>query len=103
MNMRVEVSLVISSVSRVSEAFHDDMLTVLPPVYIRDMAGFLVSEAVCEDVHAQFVACAGRFYGAYVAVNDPATWMTWARIAKFDAAHPTASELTWYPGPDCAA
>jgi hypothetical protein len=29
--------------------------------------------------------------------------MTWARIAKFDAAHPTASELTWYPGPDCAA
>ena len=89
--------------SRVSEAFHDDMLTVLPPVYIRDMAGFLVSEAVCEDVHAQFVACAGRFYGAYVAVNDPATWMTWARIAKFDAAHPTASELTWYPGPDCAA
>ena len=32
--------------SRVSEAFHDEMLGVLPPVHVRGMPGFLVSEAV---------------------------------------------------------
>ena len=34
--------------SRVSEAFHDDMLSVLPPVHVRGMPGFLVSEAVAR-------------------------------------------------------
>ena len=83
--------------SRVSEAFHDDMLGVLPPVHIRGMPGFLVSEAVTEDVHAQFVERGGRFYGAYVALRDPATWISHAAIAAFDAAHPEPPVLDWYP------
>lgn len=83
--------------SRVSEAFHDDMLGVLPPVHIRGMPGFVVSEAVIEDIHAQFVRHGARFYGGYVALRDPATWITLARIAEYDAAHPDAAELAWYP------
>jgi len=83
--------------SRVTEAFHDEMLGVLPPAHIAGMPGFVVSEAVTEDVHAQFVECNGRFYGGYVAVRDPATWITHARIAEFDAAHGHAAELAWYP------
>jgi hypothetical protein len=83
--------------SRVSEAFHDDMLGVLPPVHIRGMAGFLVSEAVTEDVHAQFVERGGCFYGAYVALRDPATWITHAAILSFEAAHPDPRVLDWYP------
>ena len=83
--------------SRVSEAFHDDMLGVLPPVHIRGMPGFLVSEAVSEDVHAQFVARGRRFYGAYVALRSPATWITQAAIAAFDASHPDPQVLDWYP------
>ena len=83
--------------SRVSEAFHDDMLGVLPPVHVRGMPGFLVSEAVAEDVHAQFVEHRGRFYGAYVALRDRATWITHAAIAAFDAAHPDPPVLDWYP------
>ena len=83
--------------SRVSEAFHDDMLGVLPPVHIQGMPGFLVSEAVTEDVHAQFVERSGRFYGAYVALRDPATWITHAAILSFDAAHSDPRVLDWYP------
>ncbi|MCP5385071.1 MAG: hypothetical protein H6919_02870 [Sphingomonadaceae bacterium] len=83
--------------SRVSEAFHDEMLGVLPPVHVRGAAGFYVSEAVTDDVHAQFVACHGRFYGANVALRDPASWITHAAIAAFDAAHPDPPVLDWYP------
>lgn len=83
--------------SRVTEAFHDDMLGVLPPGHMAGMPGFFVSEAVTDDVHAQFVPCNGRFYGGYVALGDPATWITHARIAVFDAEQPNAVELAWYP------
>ncbi|MDF8335723.1 hypothetical protein [Novosphingobium cyanobacteriorum] len=83
--------------SRVSEAFHDDMLGVLPPVHCRGALGFFVSEAVNDNVHAQFVACNGRFYGAYVALRDTATWITHPAIAAFDVAHPDPPVLHWYP------
>ena len=80
-----------------SEAFHDEMLGVLPPVHLRGAAGFFVSEAVSDDVHAQFVEHRGRFYGANVTLRDPATWITHAAIAAFDAAHPDPPVLDWYP------
>ena len=83
--------------SRVSEAFFDDMLGVLPPAHIAGVPGFFVSEAVCDDVHAQFVAAGGRFYGGYVGLRDRAGLITHARIAAFDAANPDAVELAWYP------
>ncbi len=83
--------------SRVSEAFHNDMLGILPPVHIQGMPGFLVSEAVTEDIHAQFVERGGCFYGAYVALRDPATWITHAAILSFEAAYPDPRVLDWYP------
>lgn len=83
--------------SRVSEAFHDEMLGVLPPVHLRGAAGFFISEAVTDDVHAQFVAHHGRFYGAYVALRDPATWITHGAIAASDAADPDSLVLDWFP------
>jgi len=69
----------------------------LPPVQIRGMAGFLVSEAVTKDVHAQFIERGGRFYGAYVARRDPATWITDAAIFSFEAENPDPQVLDWYP------
>jgi hypothetical protein len=83
--------------SRVTEAFHDEMLGVLPPVHIRGAVGFFVSEAVTADIHAQFVHRDGRFYGGYVALRDPETWITSARIAAYDVDNPHAVELAWYP------
>lgn len=83
--------------SRVSETFFDDMLGVLPPAHIAGVPGFFVTEAVSEDVHAQFVAVGGRFYGAYVGLKDRAGLITHARIAEFEAGHPDAVELAWYP------
>jgi hypothetical protein len=80
-----------------SEGFHDEMLGVLPPVHLRSAADFFVSEAVTDEVHAQFVEHHGRFYGAYVALRDPATWITHPAIAAFDAAHPDSPVLDWYP------
>ena len=83
--------------SRVSEAFFDDMLGVLPPAHIAGVPGFFVTEAVSEDVHAQFVAARGRFYGGYVGLRDREGLITHAHIAEFDAAYPDAVELAWYP------
>ncbi|WP_065847471.1 hypothetical protein [Sphingobium sp. Ndbn-10] len=83
--------------SRVSEAFFDDMLGVLPPAHLAGVPGFFVTEAVCDDIHAQFVAVSGRFYGGYVGLADRAGLITRARIAEFEAAHPDAMELAWYP------
>lgn len=83
--------------SRVSEAFFDDMLGVLPPAHLAGVPGFFVTEAVSEDIHAQFVAAGGRFYGGYVGLKDRASLITHARIAEFDVAHPDAVELSWYP------
>lgn len=90
--------------SRVSEAFFDDMLGVLPPAHIAGVPGFFVTEAVCDDIHAQFVYAGGRFYGGYVGLKDRAGLITHARIAEFEAAHPDAAELAWYPdSPEGAA
>lgn len=90
--------------SRVSEAFFDDMLGVLPPAHLAGVPGFFVSEAVRDDIHAQFVNAGGRFYGGYVGLRDRAGLITHARIAAFDAAHPDAVELAWYPdSPEGAA
>ena len=83
--------------SRVSEAFFDEMLGVLPPAHIAGVPGFFVTEAVCDDVHAQFVAAGSRFYGGYVGLRDRAGLIPHARIAEFEAAHPHAAELAWYP------
>ena len=83
--------------SRVTETFFDDMLGVLPPAYIAGVPGFFVTEAVSDDIHAQFVAAGGRFYGGYVGLRDRAGLITHARIAEFEAAHPDAMELAWYP------
>lgn len=90
--------------SRVSEAFFDDMLGVLSPAHIAGVPAFFVTEAVCDDVHAQFVAAGGRFYGGYVGLRDRASLITHARIAEFEAAHPDAVQLAWYPdSPEDAA
>lgn len=90
--------------SRVSEAFFDEMLGVLPPAHIAGVSGFFVTEAVSEDIHAKFVAAGGRFYGGYVGLSDCAGLITHARIAEFDTAHPDAAELAWYPdSPEGAA
>lgn len=83
--------------SRVSEAFFDEMLGVLPPAHIAGVPGFFVTEAVCDDIHAQFVHAGGRFYGGYVGLKDRSGLITYARIAEFEAAHPDAVELAWYP------
>lgn len=83
--------------SRVTEAFHDEMLGALPPGQIVGMPGFFVSDAVTGDIHAQFVRCNGHFYGSYVELGNSATWITHMRIDAFDAAHPNAEELAWYP------
>ena len=83
--------------SRVNDTFFDDMLGVLPPAHIAGVPGFFVTEAVSEDIHAQFVAAGGRFYGGYVGLRDRAGLISHARIAEFEAAHPDAVELAWYP------
>ena len=83
--------------SRVTRAFHDAMLNALPPVHIRAMAGFIVSEAATEDVHAQFVDAGRHCYGAYIELSKPETWITRDAINCFEAESAYPKTLEWYP------
>ncbi len=83
--------------SRVSEAFHDEMLGVLPPVHMRGAAGFFVSEAVTNDVHAQFVEHRSRFYGAYVLCAIPRPGSPNPRLPCSTRPIPIPPVLDWYP------
>ncbi len=83
--------------SRVTEDFHDQMLEVLPPAYRKGAPGFFIIEAATDDVHAQFVAYRGKFYGGYVELSKPETYITREAIEAFETANPEAPILTWYP------
>lgn len=83
--------------SRVTREFHDAMLNALPPVHLRAMAGFIVSEAATEDVHAQFVDAGPRCYGAYIELSRPETWITRDAINRFEAECADPVSLKWYP------
>jgi hypothetical protein len=78
--------------SRVTKEFHDEMLGVLPPVHIKGVPGFFVSEALTDGIHAQFVNLVG-----YAAINHPPSHITYKKIAAFEAASPDPPILTWYP------
>src|SRR3546814_20067612 len=75
------------------------MIGVLPPQYIRGAAGFFLSEAATQSIHAQFIKHGGRTYGGYadLARGSRKIW-TIADIAEFesraDARTPT---LGWFP------
>src|SRR3546814_4312053 len=51
--------------SRITRRFYDAMIGVLPPQYIRGAAGFFLSEAATQSIHAQFIKHGGRTYGGY--------------------------------------
>lgn len=83
--------------SRVTEDFHDRMLECLPPIHMRGVPGFFVSEAYTDDIHAQFIHYQGRFYGGYVDIRDPLSRMEHDRIAAFHTEHSRDEPLSWYP------
>ena len=85
--------------NRITRRFYDAMIGVLPPQYIRGAAGFFLSEAATQSIHAQFIKHGGRTYGGYadLARGSRKIW-TIADIAEFesraDARTPT---LGWFP------
>ena len=83
--------------SRVTEEFYDNQLGCLPPVHMSGVPGFFVSEAYTENIHAQFIAYRGNFYGGYVDVTDPASRISHQAIEAFHAVHADDEPLTWYP------
>src|SRR3546814_12680903 len=46
--------------SRITQRFYDAMLGVLPQQYIKGVAGFFLSEAATQNIHAQFIVHGGR-------------------------------------------
>ncbi|MFC3216118.1 hypothetical protein [Novosphingobium panipatense] len=59
--------------SRITQRFYDAMLGVLPPQYIKGVAGFFLSEAATQNIHAQFIVHGGCTYGGYADLaRDPA-------------------------------
>src|SRR3546814_70632 len=53
--------------SRITQRFYDAMLGVLPPQYIKGVAGFFLSEAATQNIHAQFIVHGVCTYGGYAA------------------------------------
>lgn len=88
--------------SRVTAEFYEDMLGVLPPVFRRGQAGFFVSEAATQSIHAQFIAYNGRHYGGYADISPGGRCWSHADIDVLETmADETTLTLAWYP-PDAA-
>src|SRR3546814_13881630 len=51
--------------NRITRRFYDAMIGVLPPPSFRGAAGFFLSEAATQSIHAQFIKHSGRTYGRY--------------------------------------
>ena len=97
-DQRVERELARFPLTRVSQEFFDAQLGVLPPVYLKNGPGFVVSEAVINRVHAQFFEWRGRFYGGHANFGSPRKIWTYedadALECRPESEKPT---LDWYP------
>src|SRR3546814_4841304 len=82
--------------NRITRRFYDAMIGVLPPQYIRGAAGFFLSEAANQSIHAQFIKHGGRTYGGYADLA-PGTRNILA-IAKHAALESTPDAPTPPPG-----
>lgn len=85
--------------SRITPRFYDAMLGVLPPQYIRGAAGFFLSEAVTQSIHAQFIAYGERTYGGYADLaRDSRKIWTIADIIELECRiDESTSTLDWFP------
>jgi len=97
-NERAECELARFPLTRVSEQFYDAQLTELPPIYLKNGPGFVVSEAVINRIHAQFFEWRGRFYAGYANLGSPRKVWTYedaeALECRPESEKPT---LDWYP------
>lgn len=86
--------------SRITQRFYDAMLGVLPPQYIKGVAGFFLSEAATQNIHAQFIVHGGCTYGGYadLARESRKIW-TIADVLELES-RAGARTLTfdWFPG-----
>src|SRR3546814_15077587 len=48
--------------SRITQRFYDAMLGVLPSQYIKGVAGFFITDAATQNIHAQFIVNGGCTY-----------------------------------------
>jgi hypothetical protein len=83
--------------ARITEDFYNQMRNVLPPMYRIGAIGFFMIERETGSITAQFVISGSHYYGAFVDLQDPSTWIT---PDKIDALDPNAEPLAWYPERD---
>jgi hypothetical protein len=80
--------------ARITEAFYNEMLNCLPPMYRSGSIGFFLSERETGSITAQFVISGGHYYGGYVDLLDRSTWITAEKIDDLDR---DAEPLSWFP------
>lgn len=85
--------------SRISRRFYETMLEILPPQYVSGAAGFFMSEAVTQGVHAQFIEYDGQTYGGYadLARSTSKIWTTADIIALERELDGHGAPLDWFP------
>ena len=85
--------------SRITRRFYEAMLGVLPPQSVWGTAGFFLSEAATQSVHAQFIEFNGRTYGGYadLARESRKTWTIADIVALEAGADEHTVTLDWFP------
>ena len=92
-------TLALFPLSRITRRFYEAMLGVLPPQYMSGVAGFFLSEAVTERIHAQFIEYNGRTYGGYadLARETRRIWTIADIVALESQAGDRTPTLDWFP------
>lgn len=85
--------------SRITRRFYDAMIGVLPPQYLRGAAGFFLSEAATQSIHAQFIEHDDRTYGGYADLaRDSRKIWTVDDIVELEChADESTPTLDWFP------
>jgi len=85
--------------SRITRRFYDAMLEVLPPQYVRGVAGFFLSEAATQTIHAQFIEHRGRTYGGFadLARDSRMVWTIGDIAALENRTGEEIPALDWFP------
>src|SRR3546814_12694967 len=80
------------------------MLGVRPPQYIKGVAGFFLSEAATQNIHAQFIVHAGCTYGGYADLaRESRKNCTNADVLELESpAGARTLTFDWFPG-DCSS
>lgn len=87
---QTERALAEFTLTEITAYFYNEMLGVLPPVYLSNCPGFFMSEAVTGSIHTQFLERNGRYYAGNADLSPGGKKWTYADCDRL-------APLNWFP------